>query len=72
MFVVAYLWTLVLVFAQVLPYGAIIVLLSIPYAYKAVLSYRNKSGPGEMMPAMKAVAQTNTFFGLLLAIGLLI
>ncbi|NLL52399.1 MAG: 1,4-dihydroxy-2-naphthoate polyprenyltransferase [Peptococcaceae bacterium] len=71
MFAVAYIWTVMLVLARILPLSSLVALLSIPYAYKAVSSYRHKSTPIEMMPGMKAVAQTNTFYGLLLAIGLL-
>ncbi|MRX72432.1 1,4-dihydroxy-2-naphthoate polyprenyltransferase [Bacillus lacus] len=48
----------------------LVVLLSVPKAYQAVKAFIGKKLPIEMMPAMKATAQTNTLFGFLLAIGL--
>lgn len=47
-------------------------LASIPMAVKATKGFIGKSVPLEMYPAMKATAQTNTFFGLLLTIALLL
>jgi 1,4-dihydroxy-2-naphthoate octaprenyltransferase len=51
---------------------ALLVLISTPKAYSAVKKFIGKSLPLEMMPAMKATAQTNIQFGFLLAIGLFI
>lgn len=39
---------------------------------EAVKLFRAKEKPLEVMPAMKFTAQTNTIFGFLLAIGLLV
>jgi 1,4-dihydroxy-2-naphthoate octaprenyltransferase len=72
MFLVANLWVVVLTLADVLPVWALLVLLSIPNALQALNGFRNKKFPAEMMPGMKSVAQTNTLFGILLTIGLLI
>ncbi|QPC47321.1 1,4-dihydroxy-2-naphthoate polyprenyltransferase [Mangrovibacillus cuniculi] len=47
-------------------------LASIPIAVKATKGFIGKSVPLEMYPAMKATAQTNTIFGLLLTIALLL
>ncbi len=46
--------------------------LSIPMPIKAVKGFIGKTEPREMAPAMKATALTNTLFGFLLSIGLLI
>ena len=48
-------------------------LLSLPKALSAVKGFAPENQqPKQMMPAMKATAQTNTFYGLLYALGLLI
>ncbi|MCY7463960.1 1,4-dihydroxy-2-naphthoate polyprenyltransferase, partial [Bacillus paralicheniformis] len=39
---------------------------------KAIQEFKEKEKPADLMVAMKSTAQTNTFFGLLLAIALLI
>lgn len=72
MFVVAYLWLIALVISNILMPWTLIALLSIPKAIQAIRGFVNKSLPAEMMPAMKYVAQTNTFYGLLLVVGLLL
>jgi 1,4-dihydroxy-2-naphthoate polyprenyltransferase len=70
MFIVSYLWVFVLIFLQVTSPWLAIVLLSVPKAIKATKGFIGKQMPIEMMPAMKATAQTNTIFGFLLSIGL--
>jgi 1,4-dihydroxy-2-naphthoate polyprenyltransferase len=70
MFIVSYLWVFVLIFTQITSPWLAIVLLSIPKAVKATKGFIGKKMPIEMMPAMKATAQTNTIFGFLLSIGL--
>ncbi|MCU9614298.1 1,4-dihydroxy-2-naphthoate polyprenyltransferase [Caldibacillus lycopersici] len=68
-FIISYVWILSLIlFYHVTPW-LLIVLLSIPKAYEAVKKFVGKTMAIEMMPAMKATAQTNTIFGLLLSIG---
>lgn len=71
-FIVSYLWIVGLVIIEDITYWALIVLLSIPKPIKAIDIFRHKKEPLEVMPAMKFTAQTNTMFGFLLAIGLLI
>lgn len=71
-FIVSYLWVAGLVIIDDITYWALIVLLSIPKPIKAIDIFRHKKEPLEVMPAMKFTAQTNTIFGFLLAIGLLI
>ncbi|NCU17785.1 1,4-dihydroxy-2-naphthoate polyprenyltransferase [Pallidibacillus pasinlerensis] len=71
-FIVSYLWIIGLVIFNNLTPLLLIVFLSTPKAYKAVKGFIGKSEPIEMMPAMKATAQTNTIFGFLLSIGFII
>ncbi|WP_431027624.1 1,4-dihydroxy-2-naphthoate polyprenyltransferase [Lysinibacillus sp. LZ02] len=71
-FIVSYLWILGLVIIEDITYWALIVLFSIPKPIKAIDIFRHKKEPIEVMPAMKFTAQTNTIFGFLLAVGLLI
>lgn len=68
-FIVSYLWIIGLVLFYDMTPWILIVLLSTPKAYTAVKSFIGKTIPKEMMPAMKATAQTNTFFGFLLSAG---
>lgn len=70
MFVVSYIWVFALIFLQITSPWLAIVLLSIPKPIKATKGFIGKKMPLEMMPAMKATAQTNTIFGFLLSIGL--
>lgn len=72
MFFLTYAWTAGLVlFGNMSPW-ILVSYLSIPKAVKATKGFIGKTQPLEMMPAMKATAQTNTIFGFLLSIGLLI
>ena len=68
----SYLWLVGLVAAGVVTPWALIAFFSLPKAVRATKGFRGKTQPLEMMPAMKATAQTNTFFGLLVVIGLLV
>jgi 1,4-dihydroxy-2-naphthoate polyprenyltransferase len=72
MFFLTYAWTAGLVLFEDMSPWILVSYLSIPKAVKATKGFIGKSQPLEMMPAMKATAQTNTIFGFLLSIGLLI
>ncbi|MGF2617551.1 1,4-dihydroxy-2-naphthoate polyprenyltransferase [Rossellomorea vietnamensis] len=72
MFALSYLWIIGLVLAGSFTPWLLICLVSIPKAYKAYKGFIGKTMPLQMMPAMKATAQTNTIFGFLLSIGLFI
>ncbi|WP_078544369.1 1,4-dihydroxy-2-naphthoate polyprenyltransferase [Litchfieldia alkalitelluris] len=72
MFVVAYLWMITLSFTAYAPLSVLLVLISIPKAVHAIKGFIGKTIPIQMAPAMKATAQTNTIYGLLLSIGLFI
>ncbi|MBO9130935.1 1,4-dihydroxy-2-naphthoate polyprenyltransferase [Bacillus sp. 165] len=72
MFIVAYLWTIGLVISGIASAWVLITALSIPKATGAVQGFHGKTQPVEMMPAMAATAKTNTIFGFLFALGLLL
>lgn len=72
MFFLTYAWVAGLVLVGDMSPWIFVSYLSIPKAVKATKGFIGKSQPLEMMPAMKATAQTNTIFGFLLSIGLLI
>ncbi len=72
MFLTAYFIIFILLFSGLTSFWTLLVLLSTPKAFKAVKLFIGKTLPIEMMPAMKATAQTNVQFGFLLAIGLFI
>ncbi|KQL53221.1 1,4-dihydroxy-2-naphthoate octaprenyltransferase [Heyndrickxia shackletonii] len=72
MFTVSYVWIIALIlFGGATPW-LLLILISIPKPITAVKGFIGKTEPIQMLPAMKATAQTNTFFGLLLSIGLVI
>ncbi|TFD98141.1 1,4-dihydroxy-2-naphthoate polyprenyltransferase [Jeotgalibacillus sp. R-1-5s-1] len=72
MFTVSYGFVVVLVITGTVSPWLLISLLSIPKAVRATKGFIGKTMPIQMMPAMKATAQTNTIFGFLLSIGYLI
>ena len=71
-FIVSYIWIIILVVIGHLTPWALLVLLSAKKPIEAIKLFRAKEKPLEVMPAMKYTAQTNTVFGFLLAVGLLI
>lgn len=72
MFAFSYLWIIGLVVTGIVTPWILLAFLSISKAVQATKGFIGKTEPITMMPAMKATAQTNTFFGLLMAIGLFI
>ncbi|MBM7554783.1 1,4-dihydroxy-2-naphthoate polyprenyltransferase [Thalassobacillus pellis] len=72
LFITAYLFTAIFIVAGLLPIWSLLSFLSFKKAIKAVKGFIGKIQPVEMMPAMKATAQTNTIYGLLLGISLLL
>lgn len=71
-FIVSYIWIIGLVLLGHLTPWALLILLSVKKPVEAIKLFRAKEKPLEVMPAMKFTAQTNTIFGFLLAVGLLI
>jgi 1,4-dihydroxy-2-naphthoate octaprenyltransferase len=72
MFIVSYVFILFLIMIFSLSPWLLITFASIPKAISAVKGFAGKTEPIQMMPAMKATAQTNTIFGFLMAIGFFI
>ncbi|WP_456277886.1 1,4-dihydroxy-2-naphthoate polyprenyltransferase [Bacillus sp. AK128] len=72
MFLVSYLWVIVLILVNIASPWLLLVLLSVPKPIQATKGFIGKTIPIQMMPAMKATAQTNTIFGLLVSIGLIL
>lgn len=71
-FFMSYIWVIGLVILGQLTPWALLVLISIPKPIKAITIFHAHLLPLEVMPAMKHTAVTNTIFGLLLGIGILI
>ena len=70
MFTLSYIWVFALIgFGIISPWIALVVL-SLPKAIAAIKGFINNNVPLQMMPAMKATSQMNTFFGLLLSFGI--
>ncbi|MDV6378082.1 1,4-dihydroxy-2-naphthoate polyprenyltransferase [Sporosarcina sp. GW1-11] len=71
-FITSYLWIIILVLTGHVSAWALLVLLSIPKPLHAIKTFRQYEQPIQVMPAMKNTGVTNTLFGLLLGIGILI
>jgi 1,4-dihydroxy-2-naphthoate octaprenyltransferase len=71
-FVISYSWIIALIIFGHLTPWALLVFLSGRKAANAVVVFRKFLLPLQVMPAMKDTAVTNTLFGLLLGIGILI
>ncbi|MCQ6274480.1 1,4-dihydroxy-2-naphthoate polyprenyltransferase [Bacillus sp. V3B] len=72
MFTLSYIWVFALVAFGIISPWIMLVVLSIPKAVTAIKGFMKHTAPLQMMPAMKATSQTNTFFGLLLSFGIFI
>lgn len=72
MFTIAYILTILYIGLRILPLLAVITLFSVIKAQQVIKSFNAGSTPIEMMPAMAATGKTNTIYGLLLGISLLI
>lgn len=72
LFVSAYILTITFVLIGKLPTFSLITLASVVKASEVIVRFRGKTEPLQMMPAMIATGQTNTLYGVLLGISLLI
>ncbi|UOY94390.1 1,4-dihydroxy-2-naphthoate polyprenyltransferase [Ectobacillus sp. JY-23] len=72
MFFIAYAWTIALIWTDISSIWMLIVLVSLPKPIGAVKGFLQNNTPLTMMPSMVATAKTNTIFGFLFAIGLLL
>src|SRR5690625_555875 len=72
-FVVSYLWIVVLVIMGYISPWALVVFVTVKKPYEAIQGFlKGNTEPKYMRVAMKSTAMTNTFFGFLLSVGLLI
>lgn len=71
-FTIAYISTIIFIIIGILPWVSLITLLSLKKPFDAVKGFIGKKEPLEMMPAMVATAKTNTIYGMLLGLSLLI
>lgn len=71
-FIVAYAWTLGLILIGMLPIWSLLTFISAPKAYSVIKNFRGKTEPLEMMPAMIATGKTNSIYGFLLGISLVL
>lgn len=72
LFIVSYVWIIVMVALGMITPWSLLVLLSIKKPIHAIKTFRTYEHPLEVMPAMKDTALTNTIFGFLLGVGILI
>ena len=72
LFVISYVWIIVLVIFGVITPWALLIILSVKKPVHAILIFKRKIHTFEVAPAMKDTALTNTIFGFLLGLGLLI
>lgn len=72
LFSIAYLLTVAFVMMDILPFWSLLTLVSSFKAAGVIQGFRGKETPIEMMPAMIATGQTNTIYGFLLGISLLL
>lgn len=72
MFMIAYFLTAVYIIAGVLPVWSVLAFLSVIKAADVIKKFRGKTQPLEMMPAMAATGKTNTLYGFLLGVSLLV
>ncbi|WP_377888064.1 1,4-dihydroxy-2-naphthoate polyprenyltransferase [Alkalihalobacillus sp. R86527] len=72
MFIFSFLWVVIMIITIDASLWLLLVLLSLPKAFKAIKLFDGKTEAVQMMPAMKATAQMHTQFGLLMSIGLLL
>src|SRR5699024_1153701 len=72
LFSVAYILTVLFIIIGILPFWSLITLISALKAADATAKFHGKTTPIEMMPGMVATGQTNTIYGFLLGISLLL
>lgn len=72
LFAIAYILTIIFVITGTLPTWSLLTLISSIKAVKVINGFHGKTEPIQMMPAMVATGQTNTIYGILLGVSLLI
>lgn len=72
LFIFSYIWIIGLMILGVESAWMLIVFASLPKAIQATTLFRKKTKAIQLMPAMKATAQMQTLFGILLSLGLVL
>lgn len=72
LFIIAYGFTAFFIIVGMLPIFSLIVFLTVKMAIDVIKNFAGKTMPLEMLPAMIATGKTNTAYGLLLGLSLLI
>ncbi|MBS3682184.1 1,4-dihydroxy-2-naphthoate polyprenyltransferase [Ornithinibacillus massiliensis] len=72
LFFVAFYFTAYLIIVGFLPLWSLLTLIAVIPAIKVLKGFKGKTEPLEMMPAMQLTAKTNTIYGFLLGLSLLI
>ena len=72
MFFIAYAITASLIFTGILPVWSLITFLSLKKAVDVIKGFIGKTEPLDMMPAMVATGKTNSIYGFLLGISLIL
>ncbi|MFZ3576807.1 1,4-dihydroxy-2-naphthoate polyprenyltransferase [Virgibacillus sp. DJP39] len=72
LFSVAYVLTVIYIIVGMLPIWSLLALISTKMAFEVVKAFKGKSKPIEMMPAMILTGKTNSMYGLLMGISLLV
>lgn len=72
LFIIAYSLTIIWVVLDILPLLSLITLVSMFKAIEVIKKFRGKTEPLTMMPAMVATGKTNTIYGFLLGISILL
>jgi 1,4-dihydroxy-2-naphthoate polyprenyltransferase len=71
-FILSFVLTAAYIITGILPLWSLISFLAIMKAFEVIKKFQGKTMPIEMMPAMAATGKTNSIYGLLLGISLLI
>lgn len=72
LFLIAYALTFYFIIVGMLPIWSVIVFISVKMAIDVIKKFRGKTSPIEMMPAMVLTGKTNSLYGFLLGISLLL
>lgn len=72
LFIIAYVCTITFVITGILPIWSLLTLVSAKKAGEVIVGFRGKTEPLDMLPAMIATGKTNTIYGFLLGISLVL
>lgn len=72
LFIIAFFFTAYFIIVRILPLWSLVTFIAVIPAAKVIKGFKGKTEPLEMMPAMKLTGKTNTIYGFLLGLSLLI